>query len=183
MEHLCNTHIAFTHWCVRRWGKVAPNHRDYDDMLSEALMALVAAARGFDPDAGFSFRSYARTAIRRALARWCMINARRGFSTHSGGERWEEGDKPEVPTCFNTTDSPLHEIAARPEREGTSAETLESVARCLAVMTDRERQIVTRFFNGETIRAIAETDVVTHQAIHYIKKRALRRVREALGEV
>lgn len=64
---LAETHIPLVAHLVREVSGRIPARVDRNDLRSAGLVALMAAARSFDPDKGVPFAAYAKTRIRGAL--------------------------------------------------------------------------------------------------------------------
>ena len=65
-DYLVERNMPLAHSMLARFGT---RGRDRDDLLSEAMFALVQAVERFDPWRGFRFSTYACHAIRRAMMR------------------------------------------------------------------------------------------------------------------
>jgi RNA polymerase sigma factor for flagellar operon FliA len=66
-EQLIEAHLPLVGHLVRETLGKVPAHVNRDDLTSAAMMALVVAAQGFDPDRGVPFARYAAIRIRGAL--------------------------------------------------------------------------------------------------------------------
>lgn len=66
-EDLVRNNIALVRHLVRELRARIPQHVDSDDLTSAGLVALVASARGFDPDRGIPFARFAAARVRGAL--------------------------------------------------------------------------------------------------------------------
>lgn len=66
-DDLVTTHIALVGHIVRETMGRVPSHVNRDDLTSAGLLALVLAARAFDPDRGVPFAGYAATRVRGAI--------------------------------------------------------------------------------------------------------------------
>ena len=63
-DELVSGHLGLVAHIVRETMSRVPSHVDRDDLTSAGLMALVRAARAFEPERGVPFTSYAATRIR-----------------------------------------------------------------------------------------------------------------------
>lgn len=66
-DELATSHVQLVHHLVRETASRVPAHVDRDDLGSAGLVALVQAARAWDPERGIPFARYAATRIRGAL--------------------------------------------------------------------------------------------------------------------
>ncbi|WP_230487134.1 sigma-70 family RNA polymerase sigma factor [Nocardioides anomalus] len=66
-DALATTHLPLVQHLVRETMSRVPAHVDRDDLSSAGLVALVQAARAWDPERGIPFPRYAATRIRGAL--------------------------------------------------------------------------------------------------------------------
>jgi RNA polymerase sigma factor for flagellar operon FliA len=67
VDELIETHVSLVGHLVRDLASRLPAHIHRDDLVSAGTMALVLAARNFDPALGISFSRYAAIRIRGAL--------------------------------------------------------------------------------------------------------------------
>lgn len=145
-----------------------------DDIESAALLGLLKAARGFDPDRGVRFASYAGTAIRRAICRTVRVELRhrRRYQqidvAGSGGES--------VPLVELTA-------AAGPE-PGEAVERADEAVHVRAVLASLPslgRDRVERRLAGERAEDIAAADGVSRTAVTLSVRAALRHLRARLA--
>lgn len=66
-DELVRSSIPLVGHIVREMLGRVPAHVSRDELMSAGLLALVQAARGFDPERGVSFTSYAATRVRGAI--------------------------------------------------------------------------------------------------------------------
>ena len=100
MTELVEQNLALVHHVVgRRWGawRVRDPHR-YEDMIAAGMHGLVCAARGFKPELGFKFSTYAFHAIERRvshyLQRWLGKDGHRNHLLEADMARLSETDAP-----------------------------------------------------------------------------------------
>ena len=67
VDELIETHVSLVGHLVRDLSHRLPAHIHRDDLVSAGTMALVLAARSFDPELGVSFARYASIRIKGAL--------------------------------------------------------------------------------------------------------------------
>lgn len=66
-DEIIRAHLPLVRAVVGRVAISLPAHVDSDDLFSAGLVGLLSAVRGFDPEGGSSFQSYARVRIRGAV--------------------------------------------------------------------------------------------------------------------
>jgi RNA polymerase sigma factor (sigma-70 family) len=64
-DALCGKWLPLARGLARRWAQSRPHL--HDEFESEAMLALVRAARDFDPSRGFPFAAFARKSVRLAF--------------------------------------------------------------------------------------------------------------------
>jgi len=126
-----------------------------DDIEQEALLALVLAARAFDPKRGVSFRSFAKVVIRRRL-QTAVTTARRQkhlLLTEAvrsvRDERGQRFDAVDVVASRDPDTHELYEIRAR---------LAELVRGFHEDLSQRERAAVVHIFNGNPYVGDKATD-------------------------
>ncbi len=67
---------AFLKLAISLIGGFVSRQHGFDELLSEAAMALLRAVEKFDPDRGFRFSTYATPAVRRQLERFILKDHR-----------------------------------------------------------------------------------------------------------
>ncbi len=185
------------------------------DAIQNGHIGLIRAARGFDPEAGTKFSTYAvpwivesigrrgddeENLIRlpRALELRVRQMRREGERPADGSRAWwadaargrfsrfddvADDDGASYLRMNADRDAPI----ARDDR-AEQARARALVARALAVLAPRERDVLTARFgiggeDGATLREVAEAQGTTKQAIHTTEKRALERLRRTFGSV
>lgn len=121
VDELVTTHLALVAHLVRDLAGRLPHHVSRDDLTSAGMLALVQAARAFDPDRGVSFAGFASTRVRGAL-----LDELRGIDWASRSVRRRARD-------LELTRSRLAETLGRPATEAELAAatglTVEQVRR------------------------------------------------------
>lgn len=67
VDELVTSHLPLVAHLVRELAGRLPHHVSRDDLTSAGMVALVQAARGFDPERGVAFAGFASTRVRGAL--------------------------------------------------------------------------------------------------------------------
>jgi RNA polymerase primary sigma factor len=137
------------------------NRLDWDQMCSEAMMALLRAADTFDPWRGYHFSTYACNAISRALSRSALQESKRRnriselFDAKSAGSDFHTSHRSNQRALFaerlqqvlqmnnaSLTTVEKTVLARRfPMEEGCRPQTLEDIGRQMRLSKERVRQI------------------------------------------
>lgn len=83
-DALVVSHMRFARGLANQFGRGLPSQADQDALESDALFALLRAARSFDPNRGTSFKTYAGHRIRGA-----MIDGVRERNSFDRRKRWQ----------------------------------------------------------------------------------------------
>jgi RNA polymerase sigma factor (sigma-70 family) len=133
--------------------KFCRHARDYDDLQSEAYVALCIAAKEYRSDGGAAFSTYAYTVISNRLMGWNRRSSRK-------------------PTAVELTDSLAGWLVKEEvRRESLSAASpsgwsADDVTRVIASLKrPRDRELLRQRLAGLTFAQIAESSGVTRQAI------------------
>ena len=85
MADLVEDNLALVRWQMGRMNMPSTLMLDYDDIYQEGVLGLMEAARGFNPDRGFTFATYAQQIIRgRILDASRRVHGRPGSGRHTG---------------------------------------------------------------------------------------------------
>jgi RNA polymerase sporulation-specific sigma factor len=134
---------------------------DIVDAIAVATIACHRAIETYNPDKGTKFTTYAV---------YCMRNAIFNLN--------ETVDENEIQ---------LDEVKHSPVLSAYQTEKIalrNSIEKHLNLLPEREREIVKMFFGIDydqmTVREIAKVIGVNHQRIHFLKERALNRLRSSM---
>jgi len=159
-----------------------------DDILQEGRIALLTAAKEFDPTRENKFSTYAYVVVRRKMLDLCE----KGFSSFEK-DLWEDG----VIQVFldeNPIDDdgiPLVETISYEGMDTGSLAVLhvmlEKMNNRLKMLPDRERRILIYHFGigaleGETIARTAAYYHYTEDMIRAIEKNALKKLRDGMND-
>jgi RNA polymerase sigma factor (sigma-70 family) len=156
---------------VRRMG-VSRRLGNYADAMQVARLALVVAARSFDPARGSSWRSWAVTLIRQRVGDFIRQQVRAGFR-----------GVPARTAPALAGESPDEAFDGLVDREAAEPGEL-AVAAWEAVQSLRPRERVVlgmRFSRGLNYREIGDLLGVTHQRASQIADGALVKLRRVLS--
>ena len=155
---------------LRRAAGQAHFRTIHDDALAEACVSFVRAVRDYDAAQGVPFAGFAKARVYgnlRTLARRVIRTWQREATVD---DRREEG----------FWDSIEDEDAARAL---TRLERRSMLAAALRALSERERDVITRlYFQNETQKTAAAALGLTQQAVAAIKKRALKKMKEAIED-
>lgn len=145
-----------------------PNSGEWEDLRSEAFLALVRAMEGFDPWRGFRFSTYACSAILRAL-----IHASRKAQKYRLQFPLELDVGREIPEQ-EEAESDLYVERLR-----------QALDRNLGELTEREAKVLARRFplDGKLRLTLQEIGValgLSKERVRQIQKSALNKLREVL---
>lgn len=165
VDQLVLDHRWLAHHLAPKLANWSRNHVPPDDLVGEALLALVAAARSFEPGRGAKFSSYAYTCIKWALIR--RIRSWRVLYPLPASDDGTSLDPPAPPTV---------DPAARLE-----------VQRLLRHLRLKDRAVVELYFGltgdrrGLTLDEIGQQCGVTRSRVGQRLVRALRRMKRHAG--
>jgi RNA polymerase sigma factor (sigma-70 family) len=140
----------------------------WEDLQQEAVIGLLRAGQGFNPDYGVKFSSYAGVAIRHHLHN--VLSARRYRST------------PSLPTQEDgTLIEPEDRRIAPPDAAAIMADEKERVARLMRLLLPRERVIFHMYFWDDLSFAQIGLRVgLSGERVRQIFDGSLRRLRRAV---
>lgn len=152
--------------------RVRPDHPDADEYRGVATLALVRAARDYDPAKG-RFSTYACRAIINAVnCEWNYRHrkrrdARRTVGLTDGVARW----------C-GVRDKP-----GRMELDDERRDTMDRAATCLAALDERGADVLMRRASGMTLREIGADLGLSRERVRQIERDAIAAARQACGEL
>ena len=164
-SHIVERNMGLAHSMVSRFKAGRPDH---DDLLSEALFALVRAVDRFNPWRGFRFSTYACNVIIRALMRRC-----RSQVTYQ--------------QRFPLLEAECYDHPERPDSDG--ALYLERLKRAVrhntGELTDVESRVLAKRFPSNndspmTFREISKVIGLSRERIRQIEGVALQKLRTVL---
>ncbi len=156
--------IMFQHW--------------RDEFESAACLALVEAARSYDPSRNIRFATFARFRIRGAL-----VDVGRGM----GLSGWE-GEREEAPDVVTLT--PYNEehgtvlVAFEPPRVGTEFDDVDAVEQWLRKLPHKHADVCRRYYlYGKTQSEIAEVLGCSQSEVTRLHKKALELLTDPYDKV
>lgn len=152
-------------------GRFATRRLDDNELLSDALLALMRAADRFNPWIGFRFSTYACNVIARALIRRSKLESKYRQRFHVQYDTL--CDRPE---CLPDSHTDLYV-----ERLNRALKTN------LGELTDLESNVIARRFSTDrkarlTLKELGDVVGLSKERIRQIQKMALRKLRDALEQ-
>lgn len=164
-----------------------------DDLVSEGSMAMVDAARKFDPTRGKRFVSYAAPFIRHAMER--AIEQQAGLYRVPRSEATRETKKRKMPLSvdepiphgatngFNLLSVLANGNVRQADDVLQDSETEDELKGLLGALDDREKEVVTRLYglgsSTYTMAEIADNMGLKRERVRQIRDKAVRKLRKA----
>ena len=151
-DALVVSHMRFARKLANQFSRGLPSQADQDALESDALLALLRAARSFDPDHGTSFKTYAGHRIRGA-----MIDGVRERNSFDRRKRWQ-------PTVISLNTSVAQDfegntltlgdlLECRLEPVGAAIERKEEVDLLLRPLNRKHRSMIRQYYMAEATQA------------------------------
>ena len=148
--------IKFGRQCAQRGS----DESAMDDAVQEAMLALMRAARGFDPSRGFKFSTYASTSIIMDATKHRANAHRRRIKSECDVYDYSPEDHREKPACGLE----LAELAA-----------------AMASLDPRMRRVIEmRFRDGATLDEVGKAIGVTKECVRQIQLKATATLRKKI---
>lgn len=167
---------------------------EFDDVLIEGQLGLLAAAERFDLSRGFAFITYAKWRVAQAIGRVVEKESRLiHIPADVAAQSRRKGTTGELPCVALSLDQPLREgedafgdlLPALGDVAGqVEAQVIASQA--LAALDDRERLVIVRRFGlggrpEETLAEVGEALNMTREGVRKMELRAMGKMRQSLG--
>jgi RNA polymerase primary sigma factor len=190
-EALVTRNLPLAAWCVNRYAplRFREDPHLFDEMVQEARIGLMIAARKFDPARGVRFGTYAtwwcRQRIRRAADNWSLGVAR--VPVHVRGEdrlellRKLRGRSLHGPVPHGKRPDHWHPAANSPGPAELAAEADDRayIHRCLRYLPRRQRRVIEmRCLEGATLDQVGRELGITRERVRQLEERALARLRK-----
>lgn len=147
---------------------------DLDDAAQVGRIAVMRAAKHFDPGYNCKFITYAWWSISRSVMRWVKVQRRDPCSCDRGVE-WDQASL--LGLLQGRSERPEEIAMTREYREALRADVVWR----LAALTDRERRIVVARTEGRTLADIGDEFGISKERTRQIYMQALRSMRFAPG--
>lgn len=176
-------HEGFLRSCANDWLKVV-GESGLPDLLQEGRVALVLAAKSYDPERGVKFISYAGRAIKTRMHRWVM---RMGqiVKLPSNEKFWWVGEMRLDAPMFGDDggETTMHAVFTVPvESEWVEEDAHVKMQGLLSRLDEREMKILRRaFWDGVPLRKLPEEFGITYTRVQQIASGALRKLRGWMG--
>ncbi len=159
---------AFLKLAISLIGRFVSRQHGFEELLSEAAMALLRAVEKFDPDRGFRFSTYATPAVRRQLERFVQK---------------DHQDRRQMVRTAHLNVLPAADSATRADdRQRQTAVT--AMAKMLQRLDTREQAILQARFGLEpgsdpqSLQEVAGQLGVCRERVRQLEARAIERLRD-----
>jgi RNA polymerase sigma factor (sigma-70 family) len=177
-------------WALKYKTSLRGKVIELDDLLQEAKIAVLAAARSYDPGRCVPFRMHATSAIRHAL-RVYVVNQRTAVRAPlwtASAEARRDGKSPRL-TC-SSLDAPVSphdassstwlDMLAAPEADGT-CNLPAKVVEAVDALPPREREaLLAHLVGGTGLEEIGRRLGVTKQRAAHLEYRAIERITDSV---
>ena len=181
-EDLIEAYRPYVSRVVARMGIPSTSVQGRDDLVSAGVVGLIDAVDRYDPSRGVPFEAFAVTRIRGAI-----IDELRRLDGR-GRLFWRrvrvgEADADELPAALSL--DRLVEAGAEPAADATEPlleeDLRNDVQYALMTLTIRERNVITRYYDGErTLREIGREMGVSEARVSQLHARAIAHLRRVL---
>jgi RNA polymerase sigma factor (sigma-70 family) len=172
-------HEGFLRSCANDWLKVV-GESGLPDLLQEGRVALVLAAKSYDPERGVKFLSYAGRAIKTRMHRWVM---RMGqiVKLPSNEKFWWVGElRLDAPVfAEDGKESSMHAVFSVPVESLWAEEDAHVQMQSLfSRLDEREQRLLRRvFWDGQPLRSLPEEFGLSYARLQQIASGALGKLR------
>lgn len=166
-----------TEWLARRWPSA-----DADEVHSALCLAIVQAARTFDPDKGCSFRTHAYLRMNGAVLDYCRQHFAAGMLS-AGVRENGVGPKVESLSVVLAEDSRSvtlgHYVAAPEDSAAEDIYSREHAIAWLSGLTERSRRIVVGYvLDGKTMKQVGEENGMSESRVSQLYAKLIEQLRE-----
>lgn len=171
-KKLIESHMQLATWCAAKFA----GQMDIEDLVQEAMCALIHAIDKFDADRGARLSTYAVTVIRRHLQKKCHADGLIYYPiSQTRKVQIQSGD---AQLCDDTDDTLFDTIAASDD-ERRRAREYAAVQYALSRLTEREQAILRYAYLDNSLSAddISRELGISTTMIHVLKYDALRKLR------
>lgn len=165
---------------------------DFDDLVSEGNIGMIRAAAHFKSDYGHRFVTFAAPSIRQAMEK--AIRQQAGLYKVPENAQNEKGRvvsvEAPIPAGSQNNYNLLHIVenknAQLADEELLTKDGLENIGDIIAVLNDRERQVVSLVYGiGSDKHTMAEAGIILNlkrERVRQIRDKALRKLRKNKNE-
>lgn len=164
------------------------NGVDFDDLVSEGTLAMLAAAQKYDESRGSQFVAYASPFIRKAMqqaidkqsALYRVPKDQKKYAPRSAAKTMSidapisEGNK------YTLLDILVNKNATLADESTAFAQMLKELERCIGELEERDRLVISKFYGigmpHETLAEIAEDMQLKRERIRQIRDKAIRKI-------
>ena len=182
LDRLITANIGFVVYVARQYQ----NHgRSLDDLVSEGNLAMMLAAKKWNPEKGVRFVQYAVWDIRKALA---QAVERQGGTV--GGKDFSEVSL-DAPCKAGGLTTYADRMKSRDDKNANEEAYIASfgygLMEGIGVLNERERQVIMLYYgigcDAVTMAEIGEKMSLKRERVRQIRKKAERKLRKPLREL
>lgn len=155
-DRLVLEHLPLVRAIAKRLHETLPASFDLDDLIQSGTIGLMESLDRYDPEIDFSVAAFVKHRIRGAI-----LNSVRG-------SEYRDSTHEELPA-----EMPVPSVPQRPE--------VLDIRAAVAKLPPREREVLERHSEGETLVSIAVGLAVSHTRAKQLHRRAISRVQSHLA--
>lgn len=177
-DRLLRMHEGLIKFAVRRH---VTDRSEIDDLMQVGRLAMLRAATQYDPALGrlatYAIGKIRAAARRHAMRSRCSFRLSHELRDSKEFDLYEARLDAPILSVVGARNLTLHDYLATPVADEIGVDVMAMVD----VLPKRERDVLSRLYGHEpeTLEQIATSRGVTKQAVHWLKGRALARLREA----
>lgn len=181
-RRLCEENIALVYFALRGVRYDRKDEALREELVSEGMVGLIRAARGFDPSLGFKFSTYAQASAFKMMWQY----SRRRMSDRCGMRAQGRRSEDEFGSRRPTRVEEFTELSrVKSDRDPDRMEPMDVTA-LLALaqsgLNARQRKVLRRrFCDGLTLAEVGREIGVGKERVRQIQEKALRRCRWQLA--
>lgn len=191
IERLVTSNLRFVVSVARQYAEKAHEEGiDIDDLISEGNIAMMLAARKWNPKADGRFVNYAVHDVKKAIAQALpqqgpMLTLPKHDTSAAKGMRRFSTDAPVHPGQTNTLGDMLRSGNPTTDDHAETNEVSYTLSRALDYLNERERDVITLYYgvgrdDHLTMAEIGEKKGLARERVRQIRKTAERKMRRAL---
>lgn len=191
LDRLVTSNLRFVVSVARQYADRAREEgMDIDDLISEGNIAMMLAARKWNPQSDGRFVNYAVYDVKKAMEQALpqqgpMLTLPKKDATAAKGMRRFSTDAPVHPGQTNTLGDMLKAGKPMTNDEAETNEISFSLSKALDFLNERERDVITLYYgvgrdDHLTMAEIGERKGLARERVRQIRKTAERKMRRAL---
>lgn len=171
-------HYLLAKWSAAKWltnNEIKCFKITFDEILSHTNEGLIKAIRSFDKNKGFAFSTYAVHCMNNEVK--TMLRKERKYQTRQMGEDnlYIQKNSLDYNSAYGLTDS-------EESKKFNKIENFEICERVMRILTEKEKRIIRLlYFQGFTIKDVAEKIGRKEQTVRSIKYRAMIKMKDYIA--